>query len=186
VMANNDVWLANTNNTASQLRFYEPQSTTGAFPTGTTKFAAFRAAAAMGLDNIYDLPAANGTVGQVLKIATVTGNDATLAWNNDGGNPTVQNEDVNADNTVIAVNATTTFLVLTSNGANNNRTITFTDGTIVGQLVVIKVVAGGAQGVELVDGGTFSMAGDFGPDNNDTITLIWDGVDWVEVARRNN
>lgn len=186
VFGNNNVLLANTNNTRSQLRLFEAQPTTGAFPTAVTQFVGLRSAAVMANDNIYDLPSAVGAAGDVLKISVVAGNDATLIWGPDLGGAVVQNVGVIADNQVVAVNAGVTYLVLTSNGAPVARTVTFTNGANIGQLMVVKIVAGAGQGVEMLDAGTFQLSGNYLPQNNDTITLIWDGAAWLEVARRNN
>jgi hypothetical protein len=53
------------------------------------QYFAFQAAATMANSNIYTLPAAVGTANQVLQIASVTGNDATLQWAtvSGGGSP---------------------------------------------------------------------------------------------------
>ena len=45
-----------------------------------SQYFAFQAASSMANSNIYTLPAAPGTANQVLQIASVTGNDATLQW----------------------------------------------------------------------------------------------------------
>jgi hypothetical protein len=52
------MWLANNNSTASQLRFYEPNGLTGAFPPAGINYTAFRAGA-QGADITYTLPIAN-------------------------------------------------------------------------------------------------------------------------------
>ncbi len=81
VFGNTDLWLANNDNGASRLLFYEPNSTTGAFP-GTANYTAFRAGAQTG--NIeYVLPATAPTAGQVLSASAVTPGTptvVTLAW----------------------------------------------------------------------------------------------------------
>ena len=58
VVANADLWLANNDNTARELRFYEPYNTTGAFPN-TANYTAFKAQA-QSADVTYTLPAADG------------------------------------------------------------------------------------------------------------------------------
>lgn len=75
VFSNVNVWLANTLNQAAELRLYGPQSSSGQFPVGTTKFTAFKAQTQA--DNItYTLPAADGTAGQVLS----TDGNGNLSW----------------------------------------------------------------------------------------------------------
>lgn len=80
VFANNNMWLANNNNAASELRFYEPMNTPGVFPQPTTNYAAFKAASSMANDNVYTLPAAVGNANEVLTIDTKSGNNATTKW----------------------------------------------------------------------------------------------------------
>ncbi|MBS1912777.1 MAG: tail fiber domain-containing protein [Bacteroidetes bacterium] len=78
VLGNTNLWLANNNNTASQIRFYEPNATTGAFP-GTAHYTAF-VAQAQGADIAYTLPAAAGGVGDQLTISAIAGTQVTLGW----------------------------------------------------------------------------------------------------------
>ena len=78
IFGNTDLWLANNDNGASALRFYEANNTTGTFP-GTTNFSSFRAQDQTG-DIEYVLPADPGTAGQVLRVASVSGTELTLDW----------------------------------------------------------------------------------------------------------
>ncbi|MCC7439402.1 MAG: hypothetical protein IT211_12990 [Armatimonadetes bacterium] len=81
IFGNADLWLANNDGAASELRFFEDYNTAGAFPN-TANYTAFKAQTQTG-DITYTLPAANGTAGQVLTIAsspTPTGVAATLQW----------------------------------------------------------------------------------------------------------
>ncbi|MBK6760223.1 MAG: hypothetical protein IPH85_05190 [Ignavibacteria bacterium] len=190
---NADVLLTNANSTASRLIFLEPNAT-ATYPAVGANFAAFRAGV-MAADNVYTLPTAVGTVGQVLKITAVAGTDATLEWQSDGGATGVQDVNVNADNQVVVVAAGTTYLRLTSNGAPGARTVTFTPavGVLNGQVLVVRTIAvAPGNGVEFIDGGgapdEFQLSGNFLPQNNDTITFVWDAgtTTWLEVARRNN
>lgn len=83
-LGNVDLWLANNDGTSRTLRFYEPQATNGAFPAAGTNFVAFRAPVIPTTnDQTYTLPAAIGTAGQMLRIASVpapTATAATLEW----------------------------------------------------------------------------------------------------------
>lgn len=193
IFHNADVLLTNANSTASRLIFLEPNAT-ATYPAAGANFAAFRAGV-MSADNVYTLPTVVGTVGQVLKITAVAGTDATLEWQTDGGATGVQNVNVNADNQVIAVAAGTTYLRLTTNGAPGARTVTFAPavGVFDGQVIVVRVIAvAPGNGVEFVDGGgapsEFQLSGNYLPQNDDTLTLVWDAATttWLEVARRNN
>lgn len=81
---NVNLWLGNNDGTARQLRFYEPQATSGAFPAAGTNYVAFQAPViASTNDQTYTLPSTIGTAGQVLRIATSpapTATAATLEW----------------------------------------------------------------------------------------------------------
>ncbi len=81
VFGNTDLWLANNDGAASELRFFEDYSGSGAFPN-TANYTAFKAQTQTG--NItYTLPATNGTAGQMLAIAAApapTATAATLEW----------------------------------------------------------------------------------------------------------
>jgi hypothetical protein len=102
--------------------------------------------------------------------------------------PTVVTQAIVADNTAVGVASNTTFLRLDGNAVPANRTVTLNNGTSDGQLLVIRGVAFGANGVELLDAGNLRLTGDSQLNNNDTIILIWDATSavWIEVARRNN
>lgn len=75
VFGNVNVWLANTNNTASELRFYEAQSATGTFPAAGTNYTAFKAGT-QAANITYTLPTADGSNGAVL----ATNGSGTLNW----------------------------------------------------------------------------------------------------------
>ncbi|MCB0712315.1 MAG: hypothetical protein KDD67_08310, partial [Ignavibacteriae bacterium] len=78
VFGNTDLWLANNDNGASQLRFYEANSTTGAFP-GTTNYTSFEAGA-QASDITYTLPvAAPSNNGELLSSTT----GGVMAWTGD-------------------------------------------------------------------------------------------------------
>ncbi|MGE3801612.1 MAG: tail fiber domain-containing protein, partial [Candidatus Kapaibacterium sp.] len=78
VFGNTDLWLANNDNTARQIRFYEAYNTAGAFPNGTN-YTSFQAQGQTA-DIEYILPAAAGTVGQQLTISGIAGTQVTLGW----------------------------------------------------------------------------------------------------------
>ncbi len=78
VFGNTDLWLANNNNAASQLRFYEAETDIGAFPS-TTHYSSFEARN-QGADIQYLLPDSAGIVGDVLTVASVSGSQVTLDW----------------------------------------------------------------------------------------------------------
>ena len=91
LLGNVDLWLANNDGSARQLRFYEPEGSTGAFPSGTN-YTALRARG-QATDVVYTLPGgAPSSSGQVLTsntsgdwswsnsltLASMTSTDATV------------------------------------------------------------------------------------------------------------
>ena len=86
VFGNANLWLANNNSTASQLRFYEAESDTGAFPGTLASRAFYTSFEAPALaDTIeYILPATKPTAtGQVLEVSAISGDQITLTWGTD-------------------------------------------------------------------------------------------------------
>ena len=78
VFGNTDLWLANNDDQASQLRLYERNFAKGAFPNGT-HFTSFEAQS-QATDIEYLLPASVGGVGDILAIKSVSGTTVTLEW----------------------------------------------------------------------------------------------------------
>ena len=85
VFGNADIWLANNDNYASEIRFYEAHSGTGTFPggSGTTNYTAF-SASPQTTDIHYSLPASVPTFlpanDRVLTITAINGIGVTLSW----------------------------------------------------------------------------------------------------------
>lgn len=80
VFGNTDLWLANNDNSASQIRFYEANATTGTFPSGTN-YTSFEAGL-QAVDITYTLPTAapasgGGNLGDGLLESTSGG---TMSW----------------------------------------------------------------------------------------------------------
>lgn len=97
VFGNVNMWLANTNNAASELRFYEAQSATGTFPAAGTNYTAFKAGV-QSADVTYTLPtgapAANAyalvcTTGGVMSWSAIAPTGFTAALNTSSPNNTV-------------------------------------------------------------------------------------------------
>ena len=131
VVANADLWLANNDNTARELRFYEPYNTTGAFPN-TANYTAFKAQA-QSADVTYTLPAADGASGSVLS----TNGSGALSWASPGGGGTVTTVSVVTANGIsgsVATATTTPAITLTLGSITpttvNGMTITTTTGTL--------------------------------------------------------
>lgn len=193
VIANADLWITNTDNTARSLRLYENNSSTGNFPS-SANYVAFKASGTMTSDNVYIWPSSIGTAGQVLRIASVGTSPATatLGWGDVMAYST-NNVTITADNTTLtsANQDGRTFLRITSDGTPANRTIVLRNGTIDGFRMIIRVLGTlGTYGIELVDGGggNLELNGDAQLLVNDTITLVWDNTNskWIEMMRSDN
>ena len=123
VFANTDMWLANNNNSASELRFYEPKSGAGNFPNGAN-YTAFQAQA-QASDITYTLPAAlppaqNGATGDLGGGVLLTNSSGALVWEEGA-----------------IVTATINFLN-TVNSGTDDQTITVT-GAVVGDFVSLGI-----------------------------------------------
>lgn len=82
-LGNVDLWLGNTRNQASQIRFYEAQSGTGTFPGGSTNYSSFQAGS-QSADFNYTLPTTIPSAGQVLTASAVSAPAVTLSWTTPG------------------------------------------------------------------------------------------------------
>lgn len=71
-----DIWVANTNSSATKVKFFEPNSD---LDFSSTNYSSFKAQA-QGANIDYIWPAAAGTAGQQLTIDTVVGTVVTLKW----------------------------------------------------------------------------------------------------------
>lgn len=193
VIANSNLWLANNNNSARELRFYEAYNTSGTYPGANTNYVSFKAPAATNanLNNTYTLPDRVGAAGQVLRLSAATTTTGTMEWVD--GVTTIRANTVNvtADNQAITAAQldNMTFVRFNSDGVPANRTITLPNGITNGYRLIIRCVAAAAgNGIELVNGGNLSLNGGALLENLDTIMLVWDGTSnlWVELSRSNN
>lgn len=65
-----------------------------------------------------------------------------------------------------------------------NGGLAVTNGSVVGQMLIIEHTS--ATTATYVDAANVQLAGSFIMDLNDTLTLIWNGTDWVEITRSSN
>jgi hypothetical protein len=95
---------------------------------------------------------------------------------------------INAASVTITV-GNRTFFRVNSDAAPASRKLALTNGLFTGQILIVQCIAtGGVNGFRIEDadgniditGATFNML------NNDTITFIWDGNEWVELHRSDN
>jgi hypothetical protein len=99
------------------------------------------------------------------------------------------NQDVSltADDQVLILNPQTALIRITSdNTTATNRTFTFPNGYRMGQQLLLTVVSAGATTCQLLDAGNVALSAAWTPQLNDTLSLVWTGSSWVEVARSDN
>lgn len=160
VYGNVDLWLANTRNAASKLKFFTAQSTTGAFPTGSTYYTSFEAGV-QSANVTYILPIADGSSGNVLS----TNGSGVLSWASPGGGGTVTTISVVTANGISGsvANPTTTPAITLAlagitpslNTASPNNTVNasmlLASGGTTNQDLVLSPKADGAIQAQLAD-----------------------------------
>jgi hypothetical protein len=96
---------------------------------------------------------------------------------------------VTADGQAVTVGARS-YIQFTSNDIPANRTIILSNGLRVGQVLILQVMDQvSLNGIELVDafiGNSPKLNGNWQGLEFDTLSLIWDGVQWIETSRSNN
>ncbi len=102
LFGNADLYIGGNDGTARRLVLYEPHSGNGTFPALNTHYSAFRA----GVQNQtidYILPTEPGRVGDVLTIATVSGNGRTftLSWTTPTQGSSVASSDDTTDTALL-------------------------------------------------------------------------------------
>ncbi|MBL7999056.1 MAG: hypothetical protein JNL32_10510, partial [Candidatus Kapabacteria bacterium] len=146
VFGNVDIWLANSTNTASALRFYEAQSTTGTFPAATTNYTAFRAGT-QGVDITYTLPTTAPTSnGQVLSSTTA----GVMSWATPSGGLTNFTESVHTS----LPNGTIPVVRLLATNSATNVDIALTpkgNGALTGHVADNGIGGGNKRGTYAVD-----------------------------------
>jgi hypothetical protein len=95
-----------------------------------------------------------------------------------------------ADNQVVTV-TNLSYIALSSNNATaTNRTFVLSQGSVAGHRLTLEWV--GTNAGELVDdsavsgGGNHRLSATWTPTQYDTIELIWNGTDWLELNRSTN
>ena len=92
-----------------------------------------------------------------------------------------------ADVAVVAgANAVTvgdrSYLRVNSSGGSGLTTITLSNGLVIGQVLVVECQAVLANGFQMADGGNLNLSGGHTLNDDDTIMLIWNGSDWLELS----
>jgi hypothetical protein len=112
--------------------------------------------------------------------------DGALALRNASSSTTIS-----SDNFALAVGNRSYIQISSNNGDYNARDFTLTPGAIPGQILVIEFI--GSNYARMTNGagvsggsGFLKLAGDriFGP--NSTLSLLWNGIDWIETSSNIN
>lgn len=95
-----------------------------------------------------------------------------------------------ADNQVVTVTNKSYIALSSDNATAANRTFVLSQGSTAGHLLVLEWV--GTNAGELVDasavsgGGNHRLSATWTPTQYDTLELIWNGTDWMEIGRSTN
>jgi hypothetical protein len=92
---------------------------------------------------------------------------------------------VTTNNQVITV-GDRSFLIVSPDAAPSVRNISLTDGLAIGQVLMIKVSAPLSSNGIILTGNNYRGSPLRGTDDNDMISLIWDGAKWLETSFSNN
>jgi len=136
-------------------------------------------------DNGVDLSAGTFTSDLVLQNGEIIENatDAVVSISAFTGFVEATPVVVSAGSTITALG---TYQPLTSSGAVTTSTTTaIADGVKVGQILIL-VNENGSDVITIDDGGNTKLSGDAVLGAGDTLFLIWDGADWLEIAQANN
>ncbi|MBL7946772.1 MAG: hypothetical protein JNN32_11975 [Flavobacteriales bacterium] len=81
-----------------------------------------------------------------------------------------------------------TYVQMQSNGSAGLRQVILGSGLAPGQLLIIQCTALFGNGISFLDGGNMAVGGGLSRslDADDTITFIWSGTKWVEIAYSSN
>lgn len=154
----------------------------------------------------------NGVIVQNISTAEVSGTRNAFKYNGSGTNvPVVVTGDgrvgigITAPNTLLDVDggvtirpAATVSVGSAGNIAVGNRsylrlnptasvTVGFAAGTSTGQILYVEVLNNGTNTLTFKDAGAQNLeleGGDFNPANAASLTLMWNGTIWIELARR--
>ncbi|MBK9176695.1 MAG: hypothetical protein IPM46_10260 [Flavobacteriales bacterium] len=81
-----------------------------------------------------------------------------------------------------------TYVQMQSNGAPGVRQVILGNGLAPGQLLIVQCTSLGTNGISFLDGATMAVGGGLSRslDQDDTISFIWSGTKWIEIAYSSN
>jgi len=95
--------------------------------------------------------------------------------------------EVTSDNFTVTVGNNSSIFLKSNNAAATNRTILLSNGLVMGQmLILVNIDRDNNDGVELRDNTNTKLSGNLQFGKDDTATLMWNGLDWIQLAFTNN
>lgn len=95
--------------------------------------------------------------------------------------------DVTADNQSVTVGNNSTIFLKSNNSTATQRTIILSDGLVMGQiLILINIDRDANDGVEVRDNTNTKLNGNWQSDNDDSLILMWNGIDWIQLSESAN
>jgi len=91
-----------------------------------------------------------------------------------------------ADNTAVSVAEERLLLLASDDTTAANRTFTLTASSIVGHELTIIFTSGTSTTAQLADTGIQKLSAAWEPLQFDTLSLISDGTNWIELGRADN
>lgn len=91
-----------------------------------------------------------------------------------------------ADNTAVTTDSVRLLLLGSDDTTAANRTFTLAASSIVGHMLNIIFTTGTSTTCQLADTGIQKITAAWEPIQYDTLTLISDGTNWIEVSRSDN
>lgn len=140
-----------------------------------------------GATNNYAAVFATGNVGiGVTTPAVKLDIDGGISLRDSGSTNTIT-----ADDTTITVGDRSYIKISSDSSTATDRTFILTQSTRSGQIVILEFVGTGTNTAELADdaamaAGNIRLSATWNPTQYDTITLISNGTDWVELSRSTN
>jgi hypothetical protein len=94
---------------------------------------------------------------------------------------------ISSDNQNITVGNNSCIFLNSDNGTSTNRTFSLSDGLVMGQiLVLVNIDRDNNDDMELLDNVNTKLNGTWQPNKDDTIILMWNGFDWIELSESQN
>ncbi|MCZ7647665.1 MAG: hypothetical protein M5U26_20810 [Planctomycetota bacterium] len=158
------------------------QNITGVGGTLSSQNGTFTVTSTAGNGTINVSATGNGGVNVNATGGTVALNGTAATGGTIATNTTI---DGAAGNSASSASATPSVINLSAVIITADTTVTNLTGGIAGQVVTI-VAGAGTTSVQVADAGNFSLSAAFNGNADDTLTVVFNGAQWIEVARSAN